>query len=221
MENNNPVTSGEKTPFLQSHSLTIRIWHWITFILIALVIITVILNSTLLNPRKNAGAVQKQLQEQGVVITERQSFFVAHQFDDKLWDLHKLLGFGIAIMLALRILGEFLLPKEERIRTRMRSALNLFKSGSADKADYRHYLIIKYTYLLFYILLFYMVVTGLALAFEHQLRLPGNINHTIKDIHGAGQWVMYAFVLFHIGGVILSDLGKAKGIVSGMINGNN
>jgi cytochrome b len=31
---------------------------------------------------------------------------------------------------------------------------------------------------------------------------------------------MYAFVIFHIGGVILADLGKAKGIVSGMINGN-
>jgi Ni/Fe-hydrogenase 1 B-type cytochrome subunit len=220
MGNYIPQSLSEKNPFLQSHSSTIRIWHCVSFILIALVIITVILNSTLLNPRKNAGSVQSQLQEQGIIITERQSFFVAHQFDDKLWNLHKLLGFGIAIMLVLRIISEFLLPKDERIRTRMRSALNLFKSGTGDKAEYRHYLIVRYSYLLFYILILYVAVTGLALAFEHQLGLPGNINHTIKEFHGAGQWLMYAFVLFHIGGVILADLGKARGLVSGMINGN-
>jgi Ni,Fe-hydrogenase I cytochrome b subunit len=123
-------------------------------------------------------------------------------------------------MLAFRIIFEFLLPKDERVKTRLRSALNLFKSGTAEKAEYRHYLIVKYTYLLFYILLFYMAVTGLSLVLENQLGLPRNINHTIKEFHGAGQWVMYAFVIFHIGGVILADLGKAKGIVSGMINGN-
>jgi Ni,Fe-hydrogenase I cytochrome b subunit len=220
MENDNQVTQGEKNPFLQKHSLIIRIWHWVSFILIGMVIVTVLLNSTLLNPRKNAGSVQGQLKEQGIEITERQAFFVAHQFDDKLWDLHRLLGIGIAIMLAFRILSEFLLPKEERIRTRMRSAFNIFRSGSADKNEYRQYLIVKYSYMLFYILIFYMAATGLSLAFEHQLGLPGNINHTIKEFHGAGQWVMYAFVLFHLGGVILADLGKAKGVVSGMINGN-
>ena len=220
MESNNTQISYEKGPFLQSHSMTIRIWHWLSFILLALILMTVILNSTLLNPRNNEGAVLSQLKDQGITITERQSFFVAHQFDDKLWDLHKLLGIGIAIMLAFRIIIEFLLPKAERIKTRIRSALNLFKSGSSDKAEYRHYLIVKYTYLLFYILLFYMAITGLSLALENQLGLPRNINHTIKEFHGAGQWVMYTFVIFHIGGVTLAELDKAKGIVSGMINGN-
>jgi Ni/Fe-hydrogenase 1 B-type cytochrome subunit len=220
MENLNQLTSSEKSPFLQSHSATIRIWHWVSFILISLIIVTVLLNTTLLNPRKNAGQVQSQLKEQGITITERQSFFVAHQFDDKLWDLHRLLGIGVAIMLVFRILSELLMPKDERIRTRVKSALNLFRSGSVDKAGYRHYLIVKYSYFLFYILIFYMALTGLTLAFERQLGLPGQINHTIKELHGAGQWVMYAFVLFHLGGVILADLGKAKGVVSGMINGN-
>ncbi len=220
MESNNNSASMEKGPFLQSHSLTIRVWHWISFILVSLVIITVLINSTLLNPRNNAGAVQGQLKEQGVTITERQSFSVAHHFDDKLWYLHKLLGIGIAIMLAFRIIIEFLLPVDERVRKRMSSALKIFKSAPADKDYYRHYLIVKYTYLLFYILLFYMAVTGLFLAFEDQLGLPRSLNHTIKEFHGAGQWIMYAFVIFHTGGVILAELGKARGIVSGMINGN-
>jgi cytochrome b len=31
---------------------------------------------------------------------------------------------------------------------------------------------------------------------------------------------MYAFVLVHLGGVILADNKDSKGLVSGMINGN-
>jgi Ni/Fe-hydrogenase 1 B-type cytochrome subunit len=220
MENNNQVTTEKKNPFLQSHSSLIRIWHWITFILISLTIVTVILNSTLLNPGHNAIPVQNQLKEQGVTITDRQAFFVAHHFDDQLWDLHKLIGFGISFMLLFRIIAELFLPKNERIRNRICNALILYREGSLEKIVYRNYLLVKWSYNLFYLLLIFMAVTGLGLAFEHQFELLDKAHRTIKEFHAAGQWVMYTFVLFHIGWVILADLGKVKGIVSGMINGN-
>jgi Ni,Fe-hydrogenase I cytochrome b subunit len=35
------------------------------------------------------------------------------------------------------------------------------------------------------------------------------------------QWVIYGFVLLHLAGVILADLGKHKGLVSRMINGRS
>jgi Ni/Fe-hydrogenase 1 B-type cytochrome subunit len=214
------TTHPNVNPFLQRHSAAIRLWHWVTFLLITLSITTVIFNSTLLNPRKNSPQVQSQLKEQGFVLNERQAFSVAHQFDDKLWNLHKYLGIGIAIMLIMRLLTEFSLPAEERIKYRISSAVKLFREEPAQKKNFRHYLIIKWSYVLLYILLIYIALTGLTLAFEHQIELPGNVNHTIKEIHGAGRWAMYTFIIFHIGGVILADLGMAKGIVSGMINGN-
>ncbi len=220
MDNISTSSPSNVNPFLQKHSAAIRFWHWITFVLIALSVTTVILNSTLLNPRNNTGQVQNQLKEQGLSINEKQAFSVAHQFDDKLWDLHKFLGFGIAIMLIMRLFTELFLPAEERVANRMSSAIKFYREETVRENDYRHYLIVKWSYLLFYILLIYMSLTGIALAFGHQLEFLGKAHRTIKEIHRAGQWAVYIFLMFHIGGVILADIGNAKGIVSGMINGN-
>ena len=41
-----------------------------------------------------------------------------------------------------------------------------------------------------------------------------------KDIHENIQWGLYAFMLFHIVGVVMADNAKYGGIVSRMINGN-
>ena len=92
MEEQSTKTVVSGSLFLQKHSAVIRIWHWLTFLLISLSIITVILSTTILNPRKNAGAVKDQLKEQNITLDDRQAFFLAHHFDDQLWDLHKILG---------------------------------------------------------------------------------------------------------------------------------
>jgi Ni/Fe-hydrogenase 1 B-type cytochrome subunit len=221
MELQEQTTETRVNPFLQSHSGLIRIWHWLTFIVIALIIITVLLNSTVMNPRKNAAPVQNQLKEQGITIDDRQAFFVAHHFDDQLWDLHKILGIGLSVLLLLRIVSEFLIPADERIRLRLKSALTGYRAKGDDMKDQRHYLIVRISYTLFYLLLAIIVLTGLSMVFGGQLGISRELNHSLREFHGACQWVMYAFVLLHIGGVILADLGKAKGVVSGMINGNH
>ena len=41
-----------------------------------------------------------------------------------------------------------------------------------------------------------------------------------KEIHNVNMWVIIAYIVIHIGGVILAELGKKnKGVVSDMING--
>jgi Ni,Fe-hydrogenase I cytochrome b subunit len=47
-----------------------------------------------------------------------------------------------------------------------------------------------------------------------------NIRNTVSDIHSVFMWVIITFIVVHIGGVILAELGKNKGIVSSMINGS-
>jgi Ni/Fe-hydrogenase 1 B-type cytochrome subunit len=220
MDQSTASVNSTGSPFIQPHSAIIRIWHWLTFTLIALSIVTVILNLTLLNPRNNAQPVQNQLKNQGITISDRQAFSIAHHFDDQLWDLHKWIGFGISILLLFRVVAEFFIPRDQRIRKRMSNAIKIFKETEGDKSEYRHYLALKLTYTLFYILLILMSITGLSLAFGRQIAFLGQARRTIREIHAAGQWAMYAYVLVHIGGVIIADLGKAKGVVSGMINGN-
>lgn len=207
------------SPFMQKHSASIRVWHWLTFLTLTFILLTVLFASTSLNPRKNSTVVQNELKEKDIVISNEQAFFVAHIFDDKMWELHKYLGFGLSILLLSRIGIEFTLANEEKIKSRIKNALNLYRQSNPDQKEYKHYLIVKGSYTFFYVLILFMALTGLSLAFGRDLGLSRDTNHLIKEIHGFGQYLIYAFVFFHLCGVILADLGKSKGIVSGMIHG--
>lgn len=217
---NNLTPDHESSPFLQSHSVQLRIWHWLTFLFIAASMVTVLVNSTLLSPRDNVKLVQEQLERKGVTVTDDQAFAVSHEYEDKMWEVHKFLGYGIAFLLLARLMIEIGQPEEEKLRNRLKMAAILYKQNVGNKAEYRYYLIVKRTYLLFYLLLFLMALTGLGLAFGQDVEFLRQIRKPLKNIHSLIQYLMYAFVFFHLCGVILADLGKAKGIVSGMINGN-
>jgi cytochrome b561 len=206
--------------FLQKHSLQIRIWHWIVFLFISGSIITVLFTSTLLNSRDNIAMVQEKLQKQGITVTRDQAFAVSHEYEEKVWDVHKWIGFGVVFLLFSRLVIEFTHPAEEKLRSRFKGAVGLYKKNDENKSVYRHFIGVKVTYSLFYILLFCMALTGLGMAFGRDLGFSRELHLTIKEIHGIGQYFMYAFVLIHIGGVIVADNTELKGLVSGMINGN-
>ena len=87
--------------------------------------ITVLFASTLLQPRANIKLVQDQLQRKGVTINEEQAFAVSHRFEDTMWDLHKLLGFGLAFLLVSRLVVEVVQTGDEKVRVRIKKALNL------------------------------------------------------------------------------------------------
>jgi Ni/Fe-hydrogenase 1 B-type cytochrome subunit len=220
MTTNQVKSEAGSSYFIQEHSVMIRIWHWLTFIFISAIIITVLLNSTLFNQRRNIPMVQDQLKTKGISVSEDQAFAVTREYEDKLWGVHKLLGYGLAFLLFSRIFIEIAQPGEEKIPSRIRKTLGLFKTKEGDWKEYRHYIIVKYSYLLFYILLFCMVVTGLGLAFGRELGFSRQLHGTIKEIHSFSQYIMYAFVILHLGGVIIADNTTNRGLVSGMINGN-
>jgi Ni,Fe-hydrogenase I cytochrome b subunit len=219
MKHDETSQSIQSSLFIQKHSKFIRIWHWLTFLVLTFSMITVLFASTLLEPRDNIGLVKNQLKEKGAIVTEDQAWGVSHAFEDKMWDLHKYLGLGLAFLLLSRMFIEFSLSSEEKLQTKIKNALLLYKQAGLDKNENRHYLIVKWSYLLFYLLLLFMSVTGLALAFGFELGLSRQIHHFIKEIHGFGQYLIYTFVFLHLCGVVIADIGKSKGIVSGMIHG--
>ena len=215
-------TSHENTSlFLENHSGTLRLWHWLTFVLLVSIMVTVLFASTVLNPGDNVPVVQNILKQKGITADNNQTFAVTHFYDDKMWDLHKLLGYGMVILFIARLVIEATMPKKERNPVRIRKALMEFLQSNdpSRKKELRHYLIVKYSYLLFYGILFLMASTGLIIAFGGDFGLSGQSRHTVKEIHGFIQYVVYAFVLFHLAGIILAEFGKDKGIVSGMIHG--
>jgi Ni/Fe-hydrogenase 1 B-type cytochrome subunit len=213
------TTTSGNSPFLQKHSAALRIWHWLLFAFIAASIVCVIFGKFVLNGWQNRIMVQNVLKEKGAIVTEDQARAVAHEYNDKAWDIHKIVGFGICILLLGRIVIELTQPGDERLKSRMGKAVGIYKMNDLHKADYRHYLVVKWSYLAFFILLLVMGLTGLSLAFDDDVASLHNIHRTVKEIHEFCQWLMYGFIFFHLAGVFRAELTKHKGLVSGMIHG--
>jgi cytochrome b561 len=172
-----------------------------------------------MNQRKNSGIVQELLQAKGLTVTEDQAFAVSREYEDKIWGLHTWIGYGLAFLLLSRMVIEVTQPGEEKIRSRFKKALGLYKKNDSCKTEYRHYLGTKLGHLVFYVLLMCMVLTGLCLAFGRDLGIPRELRGIIKEIHSIGQYFTYAFVLIHLCSIVIYENQKARGIVSGMING--
>jgi cytochrome b561 len=162
--------------------------------------------------------VQESLQEKGATVSKDQARAVAHEFSDKLWDLHKWIGFILCALLLSRLIIEITQPGEEKLRRKIKRAVSLSTGNQFDQMRRSHYIQVKREYLLFYLLILIMALTGLGLAFEDVPWLK-TWHKTIVQIHSFIQYLIYSFILVYLVGVIRADLGKHRGIVSGMIHG--
>ena len=206
--------------FREKHSLSIRIWHWTTFITIFGSLLTVLLAKTLLNTRSNISLVQETLQKNNVTVTAIQARSVAHELNDRAWNWHTFIGYVLAGLFVFRILIEFFQPKEQKLIPAIKRALKYLKMPGADKKEIKHYLLVKWLYLFFYFSLLVQTSTGLFMVYSDDVDNLKNIRNIASDFHSVFMWVIITYIVAHIGGVVLAEIGKKnKGIVSDMING--
>lgn len=204
--------------FKTSYSLAIRIWHWLTFATFTASIVMVLFASTIFKTKSNIPMVQEQIQQKGGVVSPDQARAVAHEYSDKLWMLHKYIGYGLCILLLSRIVIEVSYSKEKKLSGKIRNALAFKSQNQQQKGDRQHYLAVKWGYVIFYALFLIMALTGLGLAYEDVPLFKSN-RELITNIHSFVQYLIYFYILSHIVGVIRADLTDNKGIVSSMING--
>lgn len=214
------IQTGSPMFATQKNSLAIRIWHWITFLGFTASLITVLLGSTLFKTKNNISTVTEEVESKGGTVTRDQAWSVAHAFSDKLWDTHKIIGYGLCFLLLSRVIIELSQTKEEKILVRIQKALNFHPLNENAISERNHYVLVKRGYLVFYALFFCMGLTGLILAFE-DLDFLKPLHKSAGNLHSFFQYGIYAYILFHLIGVVRSDLRKNKGIVSGMIHGNS
>jgi Ni/Fe-hydrogenase 1 B-type cytochrome subunit len=204
--------------FRTTYTLAIRIWHWLTFLTITASIIMVILASTMFTMKGNIPVVQQQVQQKGGTLSTDQARAVAHEYSDKLWMTHKYIGFGLCFLLLCRIIIEAAYSRERRLANKIRKALTFKTQNDIQRYDRRHYIWVKWGYVIFYFLFLVMALTGLGLAFE-EVPAFSSIHKSLAGIHKVVQFLIYGYIFFHIAGVIRADVTDNKGIVSRMING--
>lgn len=202
------------------HSSLIRIWHWLTFLVLAFSLFSVLMGNVLFKPRTLSPVITESLKHGGLEVTEKQAHGVAHEIHDMIWTWHKILGYGLGILLISRFLIEFAQNKNERIAMRIKNAKQGIKDGNLDGSDLKHFIWVNRAYLIFFLILLLMAITGLGMAYEDDVPWLDHIKRLNHNFHGLLQYAMYSYLLLHLGGVIISDMTKHKGLVSGMINGN-
>lgn len=205
----------EQIYFQQAKPASIRIWHWLTFIFFVASITMVLLSSTMFKTRDNIKMVQEQVQEKGGQITHDQAKNVAHEYNDKLWMVHKFIGYGLSFLLLSRIIIEVVQAKAKRVNSRIKDALK----NPADR-EKTHYVAVQFSYLVFYFLFILMAITGLVLAYEDVDWLQP-VHEAAKQVHSVLQYVFYVYIVGHIAGTVSADIGKYGGIISRMINGKD
>lgn len=210
-----------KEPTLkQKHSAGIRIWHWLTLIVMSGSLITALLAKTIFATGTNIPLVQETLQQNNITVSQQQAREVSNEFNDILWHWHQYIGYVLAALFGFRIILEFIHPKEQKLIPALKSGIRYLKTGKGDIKETRHYLFVKYLYMLFYLALLAMALTGLFMAYSDDIDSLKEIRHNVKEVHSAIMWVIVGYLALHIGGVTLAEIGiKYKGIVSDMING--
>jgi Ni/Fe-hydrogenase 1 B-type cytochrome subunit len=202
----------------KKYSSSIRLWHWSNALVISGSLLTVLVNSTILNPRDNAAFITSKFQQNGLMISDEDARPVAHALSDKVWAVHTYFGYALALLLLFRIILEFFELADQKLIRKIKSARRSFRSTRENRISGRNEILIKASYALFYGLLIVMVVTGLCLAFEDNVPVLRSM-HFICEIHGFIMYLILTFIVAHLLGVFLGERKKHKGIISDMVNG--
>lgn len=203
----------------KKYPATIRFWHWANSLVICGSLLTVLLNSTLFDVRDNATYIQGELAKSNVAVTAEQARSVAHSLEDKVWGIHIYFGYVLAALFLFRIISEFFRAKKTNFGDVLKESWGLYFTKKVKSS--RHDLGIKLAYVVFYVVLFLMVITGLSIAFDNELGLTKSFSHSLKEVHGFCMYLILGFIVLHIGGVFMAERKDKKGIVSDMIGGGN
>jgi Ni/Fe-hydrogenase 1 B-type cytochrome subunit len=204
---------------IKKYSFSLRLWHWLNAIVITGSLLTVLINSTLLDRKQNAPFVKETLQKAGAIITDDQANAVSHDMGDQVWAIHIYFGYALAALLLFRLIMEFFQLADQKLIRKIKIAYHDYIVVKKQRELARHEMVVKTVYAVFYLLLIVMAVTGLFLAFEDFFEPYKAIRHSVKEVHGFTMYLIIGFIVIHILGVLLAERKDSKGIVSDMING--
>jgi cytochrome b561 len=186
----------------RSYSALYRILHWSIAICMTLLLLTIFLRLTWLEKNNVAGIIQDYLGEKGAALSQDDAILLAKKIRKPMWQWHIYLGYTLTGLYSLRML----LP-----------LFGKMPFSSPFNAQLDRQTKIQYgIYLVFYILVVVSLTTGLLIEFG-----PKAIKDPMEEIHELSLYYLVAYMILHIGGVLLADFTKSPGIISRIISGKS
>jgi Ni,Fe-hydrogenase I cytochrome b subunit len=205
------------------YSAPLRVWHWGNALLvlgqlITILFIKVIVKPKALVPEFQAAAAAKA----GGDLTKEQGMNIARLMSERLWDWHIGIGLALAAFWLYWLVLQLTAPAGQRFGARLLAAARRYQlAPPAERPDAQHTLLVKLSYLAFYLFISVMVLTGLALTWADDVAWLHGIEHTVKEVHNVTMYLIIAFVVTHIVGVVWSEITKDRGLISRMVSGEN
>jgi cytochrome b561 len=134
------------------------------------------------------------------MLTQEQLIVLAKKIRQPMWDWHIYIGYVLVGLFSIR----FTLPAIGQIKFQNPLSKELTRKEKLQ----------KWTYLIFYGCVIISLVTGLIIKFG-----PKEFKNPMEEIHVLGIYYLVAFIVMHLGGVLIAEFTDQKGIFSRIVSG--
>ncbi|MBX2977269.1 MAG: cytochrome b/b6 domain-containing protein [Ignavibacteriaceae bacterium] len=186
----------------KEYSAVYRILHWGLAISFILLLLTIFLRMTWLNRDNVAAIIKPFLAEKEIVIPQEELITLAKQIRKPMWIWHTYLGYVITFLFVIRLS----LPFFGKMKFQ-----NPFNKTISGKERFQ-YLV----YIIFYLCVSISLITGLIIDLG-----PKDLRKEVESIHKLSIYYLGAYLIFHLGGVLIAEFTNQKGLISKIISGGN
>lgn len=197
------------TKLKNEYSIGIRIFHWLNATTIILILFTIFTRKNWLEKFKIRDLILDFANKHQIEISPDSALSLAKIIRNEIWDFHYYLGIFLAFLIIYRIIL-LAWPDGRRI---FKEGFTIFSSKRAKRAN------IKFMYFVIYLALIIAITTGLMMYFKTELNLTDETDKAMEALHVGIVTLIIYFVPVHILGVLISEFGNERGIISRMING--
>lgn len=197
----------------------LRIWHWLNALAMTGTLGTVLLRKTFLSWRTNAQVIENEVRELGGTISADQAANIAKTIRAPMWEWHYIFGFALIGLLAFRIVIALLDRSQLPVLKAWKAFQHFRRLPGAHKAAGAHHLMVQLGYVVFYVMLLLMSISGTVMYFAEPLGVAKETVDNIKGNHELLMWFFVVFVPAHLLGVVVAELRGDRGLVSDMIHG--
>lgn len=198
---------------------SLRIWHWLNALAMTGILGTVLLRKTFLSWRTNAQVIENEVRELGGAISADQAANIAKTIRAPMWDWHYVFGFALIGLLAMRIAIAVHSRSQMPVLNAWKAFQRFRELPGSRKAAGAHHVMVQVGYVVFYMMLLLMSISGTVMYFAEPLGVAKETVAAIKGNHELLMWFFVVFVPAHIFGVVVAELRGDRGLVSDMIHG--
>ncbi|NCT18623.1 MAG: cytochrome B [Flavobacteriaceae bacterium CG_4_9_14_0_8_um_filter_34_30] len=184
----------------RNYTTIYRVMHWAIALCMIFMLITIFLRLTWMNKEHVADIIQNYIATLDTSLSREQLIILAKQIRKPMWDWHVYTGYVLVGLYGLRMA----LPLFGKMKFS-----NPLEKQLTKKMKFQYWL-----YLAFYGCVAISLATGLIIELG-----PKTFKATMESIHVLSIYYLIAFIILHIGGIVIAELTNQQGIISRMVSG--